>query len=112
MVFHWTCPFCDRDTTIRENDLQKGNFDLTKQNAEGTRRFDFLLIICPNPKCRKFVFHLVMKEYFYKEDLRDWTVGKTLQEWNLIPPSQAKVFPDYVPKPIRDDYLEACLIRD
>jgi hypothetical protein len=37
---------------------------------------------------------------------------KPLQIWNLIPPSSAKVFPDYVPQPIRDDYLEACLIRD
>ena len=39
-------------------------------------------------------------------------VGKPMQSWNLIPPSSAKAFPDYVPKPIRDDYLEACLIRD
>jgi hypothetical protein len=30
----------------------------------------------------------------------------------MIPPSSAKVFPDYVPKAIRDDYVEACLIRD
>jgi hypothetical protein len=37
---------------------------------------------------------------------------KPLQMWNLIPPSRAKVFPDYVPQPIRDDYVEACAIRD
>ena len=30
----------------------------------------------------------------------------------LIPASSAKVFPDYVPQPIRDDYVEACAIRD
>jgi hypothetical protein len=35
-----------------------------------------------------------------------WKIGKLLQTWNLIPPSIAKVFPDYVPKPIRDDYTE------
>jgi hypothetical protein len=35
-----------------------------------------------------------------------WKIGKLLQTWNLIPPSTAKVFPDYVPKPIRDDYTE------
>jgi hypothetical protein len=41
-----------------------------------------------------------------------WRVGKHLQTWNLIPPSSAKVFPEYVPKPILDDYTEACAIRD
>ena len=35
-----------------------------------------------------------------------------LEKWNLIPPSSAKVFPAYVPQVIRDDYVEACNIRD
>jgi hypothetical protein len=32
--------------------------------------------------------------------------------WDLIPPSRAKAFPDYIPKPILEDYNEACLIVD
>jgi hypothetical protein len=35
-----------------------------------------------------------------------------LEQWQLIPPVAAKVFPDYVPQPVLDDYREACLIRD
>ncbi|MFH0775583.1 MAG: DUF4145 domain-containing protein [bacterium] len=35
-----------------------------------------------------------------------------LQEWSLIPPSASKHFSDYVPQAIREDYGEACLIRD
>lgn len=34
------------------------------------------------------------------------------QTWALIPPSSAKAFPEYVPRPIVEDYTEACLIRD
>jgi hypothetical protein len=30
----------------------------------------------------------------------------------LLPPSSAKPQPDFIPKPIRDDYYEACAIRD
>jgi hypothetical protein len=30
----------------------------------------------------------------------------------LLPPSSAKPQPDCIPKPIRDDYYEACAIRD
>jgi len=41
-----------------------------------------------------------------------WKRGDFLESWNLIPPSEAKVFPEYVPEPIREDYVEACLIRD
>ena len=43
---------------------------------------------------------------------RGWQIGKELQSWTLLPPSAAKAFPEYVPKPIREDYVEACLIRD
>jgi hypothetical protein len=51
--------------------------------------------------------------YEYKPNTRgpDRT-GPPLERWNLIPPSSAKVFPDYIPQPIRDDYVEACKIRD
>ena len=47
--------------------------------------------------------------------LREWDgqtygVGKTLDHWTLVPPSAAKVFPDYVPTPILQDYREACSI--
>jgi hypothetical protein len=37
---------------------------------------------------------------------------KVLKRYNLVPPSGAKIFPAYVPSQIREDYLEACLIRD
>src|SRR5690606_24945700 len=37
--------------------------------------------------------------------------GPIHQEWTLLPESEAKVMPDYVPKPIVEDYQEACRIR-
>ncbi|MHB8684420.1 MAG: DUF4145 domain-containing protein [Dehalococcoidia bacterium] len=38
--------------------------------------------------------------------------GPVIHEWRLVPPSDAKAFPDYIPAQIRIDYTEACLIRD
>jgi len=38
--------------------------------------------------------------------------NSSLQEWQLLPESEARVLPDYVPVPIRQDYYEACRIRD
>ena len=39
-------------------------------------------------------------------------LGKTLRDWKLVPPTSARVFPDYVPEAIREDYEEAVAIRD
>lgn len=37
---------------------------------------------------------------------------KTLRIWRLQPATSGRVFPDYVPKPIRKDYEEAVAIRE
>ena len=36
---------------------------------------------------------------------------RVVQSWTLLPPPRAIQFPDYVPKSIRKDYQEACLIK-
>ena len=109
MAFPWTCPFCDRDTTITAA-YSEDSFILSFNNSVGYRYFKAKLIVCPNESCRKFTLSLSMFEYAPNTS-RQYAIGKCLQIWELIPPSTAKVFPDYVPKVIRDDYLEACLIR-
>jgi Domain of unknown function (DUF4145) len=109
--FHWTCPYCNRDTTIQSENYDTDHFDLTIANAEGTRRFVSQLIVCPNPKCKRFELKLFMHNGIL---YTDGSVQRAalMQTWNLIPPSAAKPMPDYVPLVIRDDYEEACLIRD
>jgi hypothetical protein len=57
MSFHWTCPYCDRDTTITDS-YSVSYFDLRKKNAEGTLRFTTELIVCPNPKCQRFTLKI------------------------------------------------------
>lgn len=109
--FSWTCPYCDRDTTITGT-YSTDHFDLRIENAEGQRRFRTLLVVCPNSKCRKFTLRMTMHEARFMSSGPDVMADEPLESWNLIPPSFAKVFPDYVPKPVRDDYTEACVIRD
>jgi hypothetical protein len=110
MAFYWTCPYCDRDTTIT-NTFSTDSFVLRQNNSEGPRHFGTLLIVCPNPKCLKFTLTIEMYNLQLTQSGPD-KILERLQTWMLIPPSSAKVFPDYVPKVIRDDYTEACAIRD
>ena len=39
-------------------------------------------------------------------------IYSTISEWQLIPDSKVKSFPDYIPQPIRTDYEEVYLIKD
>jgi hypothetical protein len=41
-----------------------------------------------------------------------FVLQELIGRWRLLPPSFAKPQPEYIPKPIRDDYNEACAIRD
>jgi len=108
--FQWRCPYCDRDATIGERDFHQDNVDLIIENADGERRVFTEFIVCPNPECKKFTIKIYMRQCYFTQGR--WQTGELIREWRLVPPSNAVVFPDYVPKPIRDDYCEACLISN
>jgi hypothetical protein len=59
--------------------------------------------------CKKYTLDIRLNNY----ELRDtsWVATQKLQEWALIPASDAKVFPEYVSAAIRNDYSEACAIK-
>lgn len=109
--FHWRCPYCDRDTTITYNRYHSDKIRLEIENADGPRELHCHFIVCPNEKCKKFTLTACLYESIEKFK-GSYSRGKCLQIWNLIPPSQAKTYPDFIPKPIISDYQEACLVKD
>jgi hypothetical protein len=42
----------------------------------------------------------------------NWEKSSVIKRWQLLPESESKILPDYVPEAIKEDYYEACLIRD
>jgi hypothetical protein len=109
----WNCPHCNHHATIKSDNFYQTTGRLTIDNKHGQRALFSEFIVCPNPDCNEYTLTSYLFEtqggwrggnYEYKE-------GKLLAHWNLIPSSEAKVFPDYIPKPILDDYNEACLIK-
>ena len=107
--FRWTCPYCDHKVIVSNENYQLTYIDFRIDNADGARRVISTFIVCPNPECKKFTFSISLYDLTWDGK---WELGQKFNQWRLIPPSQAKVYPEYIPKPIRDDYLEACLIRD
>ena len=108
-TYDWTCPFCGRDTTITDNDIKRDYAQLDIKNSIGTCRLFVTFIVCPNSQCKKYTLDTVLRET--KLVGTSYEYGNILHQWSLIPASDAKVFPDYVPAIIRADYAEACAIK-
>lgn len=110
MAQNWTCPYCNRHCTVGNDDVKtlRGIGNISKKY--GAYRADVKVITCPNPECQKQTISLSLCEIDHAAAHHN--VIQKLHYWNLLPESMAKPFPDYIPLQIRDDYNEACLIRD
>lgn len=105
----WRCPFCNQIATIKDDNVHEANTILTKKNYIGYQKLFSYFIICPNKDCNKYTLTTILSKAGL-DNSRNWIAEETLKHWELIPQSNAKVFPDYIPKAIIDDYNEACSI--
>lgn len=69
--------------------------------------FSYFAAVCPNKNCRGLNFSINLKDVNTAGNVGN----KTLYSWQLLPESEAKVMPDYLPDPIIEDYYEACKIK-
>lgn len=109
---NYTCPYCGRHTTITSpnqySDWRKIDIEKSTQGDVG---FSISAITCPNKECQQLILvaQLTKARWASGRWEQSSTVVKT---WRLLPESEAKVLPDYIPAPIKEDYYEACHIRD
>ncbi len=105
MAFNWTCPYCNSKTTINNENFSSDESKLYIKNADGTKILETKWIVCPNVDCHKLSLHVNLYEHTYRPNI--WEKGKFIKTWRLLPDSAAKIFPDYIPKQLLQDYLEA-----
>lgn len=109
--FNWTCPHCQRHVTISET-ITEDRITLKHENADGRRTLVVNFIVCPNPECRKFTLEMTLFKSVHRFQDGKEILQEPIKAWKLIPPSEAKTYPGYIPKAVVEDYTEACLIRD
>lgn len=111
MAFPFRCSYCEHDTTIGVHDASS-HLVVPGPTGKDTGPIGFrvTVIICPNPECRKTCARVLMKKVHVTADGYTDASEPSLQEWDLLPRSQARQYPDYVPQAIREDYEEAHLI--
>lgn len=106
----WTCPYCNRNCTIDDNDerILSSYGYIAKEYGYYEAVTD--IIVCPNSQCRELTIYFGIRQTDEIGNVING--GEFLYTWQLKPESQAKPFPNYIPKQLLADYKEACLIRD
>lgn len=113
MSSSWKCPFCNQYATITEDNYSEDSFYFHMDNKYGHQCVELCAIVCPNEECKEYTLKASLYDQEHIASLgRFVNKQPSKAKWQLIPRSLAKVFPDYIPIPIRNDYEEACLIRD
>ncbi len=106
----WNCPFCNHAAVIRAGDKTSQLAHLGIANTHGTCALYVRFIVCPNGECKQFVLDVSLHET-HANAMGEMVPHAVMRHWRLVPDSNAKVYPDFVPAAIREDYQEACAIR-
>ena len=104
----WQCPHCEQHATIRDEDFTKTSIESVMKSNECSA-VTVVFITCPNQACNKATLLCESYDLYWDGDAHQ---SGSIKFWRLIPPLNAKQFPDFVPESVRADYTEACLIRD
>ena len=110
MGFNWICPYCATKTTINNDNFHVSENTMTIKNVEGDRLIRNEWIVCPNEECNRITLTAIMYEYKYVPHV--WKKGEIIKQWRLLPSSYAKVFPDYIPVALKNDYEESAAILE
>lgn len=114
MAFNWTCPYCSRPQTVTDNNVRtvNGHF-YTVRPSIGNIGISVTSIVCSNPECERPTVNASILPSVRSTTLADYLdVNKPLFSKRLLPENSSRPQPDFIPAAIREDYYEACAIRD
>lgn len=115
--FNWKCPYCNQHATITDSSYSEQRHHISPTKKHGSLRLVTDYIICPNHSCKEIVVNAALEKENRLADniLMTGNISRSyspMEEWQLRPSSSSIKFPDYIPKPIIEDYEESCLIVD
>jgi hypothetical protein len=112
-MINMKCPHCERDVTIVSEKQSTSAHTVHFKNADGQKTLYSQWVVCPNNNCRKATLTIWVKPTTGHQAFLEPVQGSSVEIFRrVIPRSQARTFPDYVPAPIREDYEEACAIKE
>lgn len=112
---NWTCPHCDKAQTLTPPNYFQGNTFLEiGTTALGPLALRSMAYLCANSACRQPSLSVQVVECSQPIDDHYLAVSNPniFLTRQLMPESAAKSQPDCIPAALREDYAEACLVRD
>ena len=110
---NFDCPHCGRVQTVTDTEKSSGSIHFhTSETALGRLGIHGVSVCCANADCRQPTIIVQVKRWNSDQFGVSWVNEEPIVSQRLIPESSAKPQPDYIPEAIREDYLEACRIRD
>lgn len=114
-IINWTCPFCNRPQTVTsaQRHVSRHHLKISEHKYPGEVGFSVTAIGCANPECHDVMLSVDV-EYgsLTGDSIRYFVPSETIEKYQLRPSYLSKRQPDYIPQQLRDDYTEACKIRD
>src|SRR5688572_8179367 len=111
----WICPYCSvASLLIPAESMRQGVVMCDLEGADGHMGIQAQFTMCRNPKCRRKTVQVSLRKAAPK--LVAQKIGPPIPTFSfvrsvspiahrqLIPARGLKVFPEYVPAPIRQDY--------
>lgn len=119
---HWTCPHCGIVANLQSGDVAKGEVPILIDLAPtaDVMALNYLACRCPSSACNKFtldveVHHATAIEEYggYRNGELEVDVGRPVGIGKVrFEPRVGVPLSGYVPKSAREDYEEACTIKD
>ncbi|HBX5907196.1 TPA: DUF4145 domain-containing protein [Klebsiella pneumoniae] len=100
----WTCPYCQHKAVLTGHNRTTATGYFDNGNINGPLKPAWMAITCLNDDCRQ----VTVDFYLIKGNGSD----EVFKKWRLLPEGLVKPFPEYIPKPILEDYKEAVLIKN
>ncbi|MBY3386430.1 DUF4145 domain-containing protein [Rhizobium laguerreae] len=111
MTRQWMCPYCNHHQIVTGENSHAGSTKLhIGKSRQGETTLAYSAIRCVNLDCNEVALSASWEEALPRPN--GWVNGKTIQSWRLRPSNTSKPQPEYIPAALREDYFEACAIRD
>lgn len=114
---NWTCPYCNRDQVVTDPNSDIGHYGIdvkSKNEFESKIGVRIMTILCANDACKRITLRVALAKWGFVNGrgVVELPNEPDIAIFPLLPESAAKPQPEYIPAPLREDYREACRIRD
>ncbi len=107
----WQCPFCNHIQTVTDAKSKEKYLALDVGSSKHKNLAIAAQVVgCSNPECDEVQVRVSIGRTWENSQHGDYR--DHIEHFNIRPLSTAKPQPEIIPETIREDYYEACKIKD